>query len=80
VSALGLVSDCASPTTCPVAAQICAEVRTDAPIDRIESVRPALRFRVPLEGNSVNELEVVGQTGAPVGWLTPTDFGWAHAN
>jgi hypothetical protein len=29
------------------------------PIERIESLRSALRFRVPLEGNSVNELEVV---------------------
>jgi hypothetical protein len=29
------------------------------PIDLIESLRPALRFRVPLEGDSVNELEVV---------------------
>jgi hypothetical protein len=28
------------------------------PIERIESLR-SLRFRVPLEGNSVNELEVV---------------------
>ena len=29
------------------------------PIERIESLRSALRFRVPLEGNSVNELEVM---------------------
>ena len=29
------------------------------PIERIESLRSVLHFRVPLEGNSVNELEVV---------------------
>jgi enamine deaminase RidA (YjgF/YER057c/UK114 family) len=28
-------------------------------IERIESLRSALRFQVPLEGNSVNELEVM---------------------
>jgi hypothetical protein len=29
------------------------------PIERIESLRPDLRFRVPLADNSMNELEVV---------------------
>jgi len=32
---------------------------TVSPIERVESLRSALHFRVSLERNSVNELEVV---------------------
>ena len=63
VSALGLVSDCASSTTCRVAAYEYALRCVRTPIERIESLRPALSFRVLLEGTDTDEGEVVRYMG-----------------
>jgi hypothetical protein len=59
----GLVSDCASPTTCRLAAHKDALRCVQTPTERIESLRPALRFRVLRGGTDTDEREVVRYMG-----------------